>query len=75
MVSNMAVWELVKDLNVEINDQTVQKILSKMTAEDWSAIKADLEELTANNKKLAKTISMVDMIIDLVVARGISVLI
>lgn len=70
----MPVWDIVKDLNVEINDETSTKILKKMTAEDWALVKAELEQATKDNQKLTKTIELINKVIDLVLTKGIDLI-
>lgn len=70
----MPVWDIVKDLNVEINDETSTKILKKMTAEDWALVKAELEQATKDNKELTKTIELVNKVIDFVLTKGIDLI-
>lgn len=70
----MPVWDIVKDLNVEINDETSTKILKKMTAEDWALVKAELEQATKDNQELTKTIELINKVIDLVLTKGIDLI-
>jgi phage-related tail protein len=58
------VWDLVKDLNIKVNEETALKIIKRLTPDDWDQIKKDLEEATKENEKAANTLAIVFKIID-----------
>lgn len=65
------IWDLIKDLNVDISDETVATILKKLTPQDWEKVKKELNEATENNLQVKRTVDLINRLIDIVVTRGI----
>lgn len=68
------VWDLVKDLNIKVTEETALKIIKRLTPEDWDLIKKDLEEATKENEKAANTLAIVFKIIDAIKNAAIKVI-
>lgn len=62
----MAVWNLVKDLNIKISEETAVKVIVNLKAEDWEQVKKDLQESIKDNEKAANTLALVLKLIDII---------
>lgn len=58
------IWDLVKDLEVEITPTTALKIIPKLEAKDWSAIRKELLESINDNQKAQKQLKILDKILE-----------
>jgi hypothetical protein len=62
----MAVWDLIKDLNIKIDENTAAKVIKRLTPDDWDQIKLDLTEAIGDNERAANTLAIVFKILDAV---------
>ncbi len=62
----MAVWNLVKDLNIKITEETAVKVIVNMKTEDWEQLKKDLQESIKDNEKAANTLALVMKLLDII---------
>lgn len=58
------IWELVKDLQIEITPETIEKIIPKLQPKDWADIKADLLASIKDNEEALKKLSIISKILD-----------
>lgn len=58
------IWELIKDLNIDITHETAEKVIAKLQPSDWGKLKADLLESIKDNEKAAKQVAIISKILD-----------
>ena len=67
----MSVWEVVKDLKVDLTPETAEKVIKRMTVEDLSKVRDELREQTKDNIELKQSVDLVTKVVDLVIEKGI----
>lgn len=65
------ILSLVKDLELDLSEVDIDKILAKMDVDDWDQIKEDLVEAAAANDNLRQSIDIALRVIDVVIEKGI----
>lgn len=65
------ILDLVKDLELDLSEVDIDKVISKLEVEDWEEIKAELEQATEANVELRQYIDIVLRVIDVVIEKGI----
>lgn len=63
----MSKWDIVKDLEVDLSNEDLDKVIAKLGPEDWEEIKKDLKDLTESNKDLKKTVDVVLRVLDVAI--------
>lgn len=58
------IWDLIKDLEVDITPATALKIIPKLEAKDWGAIRKELLESINDNQKAQKQLKILDKILE-----------
>lgn len=71
----MAIWELLKDLNVDLTPETANKVLSKMDPEDLTAVRDELKEETKKNLEIKRSLDIAVAILDILIDEGLDKLI
>lgn len=69
------ILDLVKDLELDLSEVDTAKILKKMEVSDWKELREDLEAASEANESLRQSIELTLKIIDLVIEKGIDLIV
>ena len=61
----MGRWDNFKDLELDLSEVDLDKVIAKLEQEDWNQIKQELRDATADNKSLKQTMDVVFRVIDI----------
>lgn len=61
----MGRWDSFKDLELDLSQVDMDKVIAKLEQEDWDQIKQELRDATAENKSLKATMDVVFRVIDI----------
>lgn len=67
----MPLWDVVRDLEVDLTDADLTRVIKNMKPEDWELVKKELEQAVEHNEYRKKTADLLIKLIEIFLSSGI----